>query len=134
MMFVDASAIIAIMTQEEGFEQLVARLGAAPRKLTSPLALWESAVRLMSKTSFSDVEVKVQLGAFLKIAEIETVQVGGREGDLAIDAYARYGKRRHIADLNFGDCFAYACAKANDVELLYVGNDFGHTDVNAAFA
>jgi len=49
--------------------------------------------------------------------------------ELALDAYARYGKGRHRAALNMGDCFAYACAKANRAKLLYKGDDFVHTDL-----
>ena len=51
---------------------------------------------------------------------------------LAIDAYARFGKGRHPAGLNFGDCFAYACARHFDVPLLYKGDDFALTDIRAA--
>ncbi len=47
----------------------------------------------------------------------------------AVDAYADFGKGRHLAALNMGDCFAYACAKANGAKLLYKGNDFTHTDL-----
>ena len=57
------------------------------------------------------------------------MEVGERELRLAIDAHARYGKGRHRAALNMGDCFAYACAKANDAKLLYKGEDFSKTDL-----
>ena len=64
--------------------------------------------------------------------QIAVVDMPAATADLAIDAYARYGKGRHPAALNFGDCFAYACAKHFDVPLLYKGNDFAQTDIGAA--
>lgn len=57
------------------------------------------------------------------------VAIGSAEIAGALDAYQHYGKGRHPAKLNMGDCFAYACAKANDARLLYKGNDFVHTDL-----
>jgi ribonuclease VapC len=51
---------------------------------------------------------------------------------LALDAFRRYGKGRHPAALNFGDCFAYACAKHHKVPLLHKGNDFSQTDILTA--
>ncbi|MGO4840132.1 PIN domain-containing protein, partial [Rhizobiaceae sp. 2RAB30] len=58
------------------------------------------------------------------------VAISGEIGRRALDASATYGKAvGHVADLNFGDCFAYACAKSLDVALLYKGNDFARTDL-----
>jgi ribonuclease VapC len=59
----------------------------------------------------------------------EGPDIGERELRLAIEAHSRYGKGRHPAALNLGDCFAYACAKANGARLLYVGDDFAKTDL-----
>jgi ribonuclease VapC len=63
---------------------------------------------------------------------IAVVTVAAETRALAIDAYDRYGKSRHPAALNFGDCFAYACARYERVPLLYKGDDFPHTDIEAA--
>ena len=60
---------------------------------------------------------------------MELVTIGVEDLRLALDAYQTYGKGRHRAKLNFGDCFAYACAKANGAKLLYKGDDFTHTDL-----
>lgn len=57
------------------------------------------------------------------------VAIGNDELRLALNAYETYGRGRHRANLNMGDCFAYACAKANDARLLYKGDDFSHTDL-----
>ena len=57
------------------------------------------------------------------------VPVGEAELRLALDAYVQYGKGRHKAALNMGDCFAYACAKSHGARLLYIGGDFTYTDL-----
>jgi ribonuclease VapC len=69
---------------------------------------------------------------FLEAGEIEFISIGEREFDIATDAYAQYGKGRHPAALNMGDCYAYACAKANGAKLLFKGEDFAMTDIAAA--
>lgn len=60
---------------------------------------------------------------------LELAPIGERELDLAAKAYAEFGKGRHAAALNMGDCFAYACAKANRARLLFKGDDFAKTDI-----
>ncbi len=69
---------------------------------------------------------------FIMLVDIEFVSVGEQEAGLAQAAYEKYGKGRHKAALNMGDCFAYACAKANGAKLLFKGGDFALTDVDAA--
>jgi len=67
---------------------------------------------------------------FLSAARIRTVPITDKEADLALGAFARYGKGRgHPAQLNMGDCFAYAVAKAHQVPLLFNGDDFDKTDI-----
>jgi ribonuclease VapC len=58
--------------------------------------------------------------------------VTAEQADQALDAYQRFGKGRHRAGLNFGDCFAYALCKATDLPLLFKGNDFSQTDIGHA--
>ena len=60
---------------------------------------------------------------------LQCVGIGDREYDLALQAYAQFGKGRHPAGLNMGDCFAYACAKAHNAALLFKGEDFPKTDI-----
>jgi ribonuclease VapC len=69
--------------------------------------------------------------SFLNLNGIEYVGIGEREYDLATQAYAEFGKGRHPAALNMGDCFAYACARANRAALLSKGDDFGMTDIRS---
>jgi ribonuclease VapC len=132
-MFVDASALVAILTKEPGNETLSARIEMAKRCSTSAIAIWETGVRLTSKSKVTVDEAQNVIDNFLRDAQIEIIPIGAAESGLALEAFDRFGKRRHPAALNMGDCFAYACAKAAKVPLLYVGNDFAQTDVNAGF-
>ena len=66
---------------------------------------------------------------YLLAGRFRFVAIGEKEFELAADAYAQFGKGRHPAALNMGDCFAYACAKSNQAALLYKGADFAETDL-----
>ena len=74
----------------------------------------------------------MHVGRFLETGNFQFVGIGERELDLAVDAYAHYGRGRHPAALNMGDCYAYACAKANRAKLLFKGEDFIKADITAA--
>jgi ribonuclease VapC len=73
-----------------------------------------------------------QVDRFLRLAGVRIVEIGDDELARALDAFDRYGKGRHPARLNMGDCFAYACAKTQGVPLLFKGDDFGQTDIAIA--
>lgn len=131
-MFVDASALCAILALEDDAEHLVKRIRVAERRITSPLAVWETVINLPRLNGY-DVDVaEKQVLELLKEATIEVIAVDPATTVLALDAFRRYGKGRHPAALNFGDCFAYACAKHHKVPLLYKGNDFSQTDIEIA--
>lgn len=131
-MFVDASAITAILTDEDDARSLYARLETYPRRMTSPMAVWEAvlAVARRLKLDITDSEAAVEV--FLKTFGIEVVAIPPEARHGAIAAHARFGKGRHPAALNFGDCFAYACARHASAPLLYKGDDFSRTDIEAA--
>ncbi|WP_439625288.1 type II toxin-antitoxin system VapC family toxin [Shinella sp.] len=131
-MFVDASAIVAMMTNESDAASLSARLMTATSRATSPMALWEASV---AYSRISGVEPKAALReveAYIRPFEIEVIAISPAATAAAVEAYQRYGKGRHPAGLNFGDCFAYACARHLDVPLLYKGDDFSQTDIETA--
>jgi ribonuclease VapC len=137
-MFVDASAIVAILAREPGHEELEKRLFAGPGKLfVSPLVTFEASVALARQKAGSrkpspDLlrQTRRAVEAFVEDVGAEEVVISPAIGKGAFEASATYGKAvGHKADLNFGDCFAYACAKALDVALLYKGEDFSHTDL-----
>ncbi len=131
-MFVDASALTAMLTDESDARALLARMQSHPKRITSPLAVWETvaAVARILGLTVRDTESAVE--DYLKLMGITVVTVAAETRTLAIDAYDRYGESRHPAALNFGDCFAYACARHEQVPLLYKGDDFPQTDIEAA--
>lgn len=133
-MFVDASALVAILLEEEGFERLAEIIDAGDDNVTSPIAIWETVVRLQSLLRLEAREVSDIVGAYCEMARIKLVEIGSEETTWALDAFDRFGKGRHPARLNMGDCFAYGCARAHDRTLLFVGNDFSRTDIRSALA
>lgn len=131
-MFVDASAWVAIILREPEREPFRMALADAGIILTSPLAVWET-VRAVTRETEDTVEaVRERLMALLAAADARIVEIGVEEGRIALEAHARFGKGVHPAKLNMGDCFSYACAKVHGVPLLYKGEDFSLTDIEAA--
>lgn len=131
-MFVDASALTAMMTDESDARSLLARLQNYPKRTTSPLAVWETGVAVARILDLSIRDAGAAVESYLKLMSIAVVAVAPETRGIALDAYDRYGKARHPAALNFGDCFAYACARHEGVRLLYKGDDFPQTDIEAA--
>lgn len=132
MMFVDASAIVAMIAREAEAEGLEARLEAAPKRLTSALAVYESTLALSRLGKLKIKDARVLVFGFLDAASVELVDIGEPEVSLALEAFDQFGKGRHPAGLNMGDCFAYACARGLGVPLLYKGDDFSRTDIETA--
>lgn len=131
-MFVDASAWTAILLREPEREQLRTSLADAEIILTSPIAIWETVRAVARETGGATQEVSAEFAAFRASAGARIVEIGVAEGQLAVEAHVRFGKGVHPAKLNMGDCFAYACAKVHGVPLLYKGDDFALTDIEAA--
>lgn len=131
-MFVDASALCAILLQEPDEVEFRTKLETADDAKTSHVAVFETLRAVLSKKGPDFVEAEQLVQRFLASAEIEIIQVGWREGQAALAALNRFGKGRHRARLNMGDCFAYGCAKANGLPLLFKGEDFSQTDITAA--
>ncbi len=137
-MFIDASAIVAILLREEGSDEIVRRIGDIKGQLfTSPIAHFEATVSLARARSGKRrptpdqvLVAKDAVNALLNEIGAKDIHITSSIGDKAIDAAKAYGKIvGHAADLNFGDCFAYACAKAYRTGLIYKGNDFAKTDL-----
>jgi ribonuclease VapC len=130
MTFVDASAIVAILTREPEADALVNMLDEAQKPITSPVAVFEATLGICRKRHVSVEEAAEDIREFLDLARIELIPITRRETDTALVAFSRYGKGRgHPAQLNLGDCFAYAMAKNHRATLLFKGNDFNQTDV-----
>jgi ribonuclease VapC len=77
---------------------------------------------------------RLNLERLLNIVRIEVVSVTPQQAEMAIEAFRRFGRGRHRAALNIGDCFSYALSKATNLPLLFKGNDFIHTDIRPALA
>ncbi|MHB1110191.1 MAG: type II toxin-antitoxin system VapC family toxin [Devosia sp.] len=142
MMFVDASVVVAVLGREPGFEEILNRLAVEAGPLhVSPLVRFEATVALARKKAGAIGGNKKATGAQIALARAavaefiaalgaEEMPISSQVGELAIAAAMTYGKAAgHAADLNFGACFAHACAKAIGGGLLYQGNDFALTDL-----
>src|SRR5580704_5369399 len=131
MIFVDASAMISLMTGEDDADDLADQLEAEQSRLCSAVSVWETIAGLCRTYMFSVPSARATVQSFIELNDLKFVGIGEREFDLATEAYAEFGKGRHPAALNMGDCFAYACAKANRAKLLFKGEDFTKTDIAA---
>ena len=132
-MFVDASAVVAILTREADADALANALETARSPITSAIAVFEATLGVCRKRHASVAEAQADVSEFLGIAGVRTVSITSNEAEAALDAFSRYGKGRgHPAQLNLGDCFAYAVAKTYQTQLLFKGEDFTKTDVQSA--
>ena len=130
MIVVDSSALIAILRcePEEGrFIEAIEQAGAA---CFSAVSLQETSMVLAGRGGTA--EAWQPLDDFIRLAALEIVPHDAVLAELARDAFLRFGKGRHPARLNCGDCASYALAKQRRIPLLFKGGDFGHTDITAA--
>ena len=128
-MIIDTSAVLAVLLAEpdaEHYEKTIAH--TLPRQM-SAVGLLEAAIVLESRGGMAAAN---ELDLFLQAAEIELVAVTAEQAQAARRAWRRFGKGSHPAGLNFGDCFAYALAETNNEPLLFKGEDFSRTDIEAA--
>jgi ribonuclease VapC len=128
-MILDTSAVIAVLQNEESAPRLVEALENEPVRRMSAANLVEAGIILQAR--FGDHGER-ELDLFVQRAHVEIIAVTEEHAEYARSAYRRFGRGRHAAGLNFGDCFAYALARALDEPLLFVGDDFGQTDVRIA--
>jgi ribonuclease VapC len=128
-LFVDASALVAIVAGEPGGIALLQRRGDDDDPLWSAMTEWETVTALCRSHNYPIDVARREVGDFAAAGSLRRVGIGDVESVLALDTYQSYGKGRHPAKLNMGDCFAYACAKTNDARLLYKGDGFARTDL-----
>ena len=129
LVFIDTSAIVAILSKEPDATEFANQIEAA-EGLTSALVILESAMILSTKLGLDPVVVETRIQAFLHEARIKLAPMDAATASLAVKAFADYGKGRgHPARLNLADCLSYACARAQGVPLLYKGKDVSHTDL-----
>lgn len=128
-MVVDSSAIIAILKGEPERRMFIEAIERASECLISAAIFVEASVVIENSRGYDGLR---DFDLFLATAGIEIAPVDAEQAHIAREAYRRYGRRRHPAGLNFGDCFSYALAKATDSPLLFKGRDFSATDISCA--
>lgn len=128
-MVVDTSALVAILFGEPDAKLFAEALDAAPLRLLSAVTRVELSFVVEGRKGAAgraDLELLLRDGGF------DVASVTPQQADIAVDAFRRFGRGRHRAGLNIGDCFSYALAVASDHPLLFKGDDFVHTDIRPA--
>lgn len=127
-MVIDTSALVAILLGEAEAELFALAIAADSKRLISAFTALETGIVIEAKKGESGGR---ELDLLLHHARIEIVPVTAEQVEIARSAWRKYGKGRHPAGLNIGDCCSYALAKCAGEPLLFKGNDFSHTDVKA---
>jgi ribonuclease VapC len=125
----DSSAVFAVVLKEAGYQDLLAKIEAAPGVAIGAPTLVETLIVLTARLHREALPVLKEL---LLAAEAEVIPFSEDHSHVALRAHLRFGKGRHPAALNFGDCLSYATASIARQPLLFVGNDFSRTDIVAA--
>jgi ribonuclease VapC len=128
-MVLDSSAVVALLLKEPGYERLLDCMTEATVLGIGTPTLAETGIVLASRLGNRAFGM---LGRFLAHFEVVEIPFEASHWQTAVEAWLRFGKGRHAASLNFGDCLAYAVARAAGQPLLFTGNDFRKTDVEPA--
>ncbi|HEX8275232.1 MAG TPA: type II toxin-antitoxin system VapC family toxin [Longimicrobiaceae bacterium] len=128
-MVADTSALVAVLLREPTADRLTGALDRAPLIRCSAVSLVEAAMVMQGRLGEGGER---ELDLLVARLRVEIVPVTVQQAEVARSAFRRFGKGRHPAGLNFGDCFSYALARALGEPLLFVGNDFSQTDVQVA--
>lgn len=128
-MILDSSAVVAVVFQEPGHEAILEKMLAADETAIGAPTLAETAIVVSARLG---TDARPLLSRFLREGAIETLPFGEAQFGVAVGAWLRFGRGRHQARLNFGDCLAYATARLAGRPLLCVGDDFARTDLTLA--
>lgn len=133
LIFIDTSAIVAILTREDDYLRYLSGIDDSPRRLTGSHVRLECAMNVMRILGISVGDANALFDDFVERASVEIVPIADATSQIAVRAFARFGKGRgHPAQLNFGDCLSYACAREHDAAILFKGRDFAQTDLHIA--
>lgn len=127
-MVIDTSALLALLGLEAEAARLAAAIEADAMRLVSAATLVEAGIVIESRYGPAGAR---ELDLLIAKARLGIEPVTADQAELARDAWRRFGKDRHPASLNYGDCFSYALARATGEPLLFKGDDFAQTDVTA---
>jgi|SRR6185436_8785455 len=128
-MVIDTSVLIAILGDETDAPRFEVAIEREPVRMISAGTLLEASIVIEARYGEAGGR---ELDLLIHKAQIEVVPFDQEQAELARDAYRRYGKGRHAAALNYGDCFAYALCSARGEPLLFKGDDFVQTDLRSA--
>lgn len=132
MIVIDTSALVAILRREDEADEFLRLIVGTDRCLLSAVSLLETSMVLAGRTG--DETAWRDLDDLIESAAIEIVPQNAEQARIARDAFLRFGKGRHPAALNFGDCASYALSHTQNAPLLFKGTDFSRTDIAAACA
>jgi ribonuclease VapC len=128
-LILDSSAVVAVLREEPGWEELEQKmLDAKPIAIGAPTLVEVGIVM----ASASGEDGLAALSRFIRDLNVVVIPFDQVHWEAALDAFVGFGKGRHQASLNYGDCMAYATARRAERPLLYIGNDFAQTDIQAA--
>lgn len=128
-MVLDTSAIVAIELREPAYEALISKINNASALMIGAPTVLETAMVLSSRLKR---EMLAEITEFLRRTRVEIVPFTAEHMRVAVSAHYRFGRGRHRAQLNFGDCLSYATASIAAMPLLFTGGDFTFTDLEAA--
>jgi ribonuclease VapC len=130
-LILDSSAVIAVLLREQGHRRLADAMDSADAIAIGAPTLLETGMVMVGKFGLRG---RALVSQFLEERGVVVISFDDRHWRSASDAFIRYGKGRHSAGLNYGDCMTYATARLSGASLLFVGEDFAKTDLIAAFA
>ena len=131
-MVIDTSAIVAILANEPDASIFLEHIERATTRQVGAHVRLECTVNIARILGLEFADAETFYDDFLATAAIEVMPITDAVSRLSVDAYARFGKGRgHPARLNFADCLSYACAASAGASLLFKGNDFNRTDIQA---
>ena len=125
-MVIDTSAIVAILQNEPEQDAFIEAIESADIRLVSAASFFEASIVILTRYGMDGI---LDLDLFMAKAGIEISSVDSDQANIARRAFRDFGRGRHPAELNFGDCFSYALAKSLDLPLLFKGSDFSKTDI-----
>jgi ribonuclease VapC len=130
-LILDTSAVVGVIREEQGEDRLVEAIEEATVIGIGTPTLVEASIVLVRRMGLVG---RLALARFLEGNDVVTIPFGEAHWDVAAEADLRFGKGRHPAALNYGDCMTYAIARIADRPLLFLGNDFAKTDIPAALS
>ena len=133
MIFVDTSAIVAILVAEPDAASLATKLEADSERISAGHVVLEASMRLSSQLGLTPTVADQLVARLLREAEIKVIPITEDIAHSSVEAFERYGKGRGApGNLNLGDCLSYACARAHAARLLFKGHDLSQTDIARA--